>query len=69
VETLRNYFAGWEEVTFKVRKARPIRADQCGLGVIPVGGVHDDYMFSEHDDFPLPYPVYGYSNLENVEEW
>jgi hypothetical protein len=56
VEALRKYFAGWEEVTFKVRKARPIRADQCGLGVIPVGGVHGVYRFSEHDDFPFRSP-------------
>jgi hypothetical protein len=69
VDTLREWFRSWGQDA--VMNATPFtlisEPNVAGVGMMAVGGDDDFYMFSDHDDWPLPCEVWGYFNLSEAQ--
>jgi hypothetical protein len=64
---LENYFKHWDDITFEASAAKKPKGTYIGFDAMPVGGGTDFYMFSDNDNYPLNFKVWGYFDIRDCE--
>ena len=69
VQELVSYFVNWPIDRIAISPAAKPRDDIMGVEAISVGGGQDFYAFSDCDDWPLSFKVWGYFDIRHHDEW